>query len=149
MKQLPLFVYGTLKRGEPNYPLYLEGQTVSEQPASIVGAVLYRYVPYPYLVLDADLVDGHAQVQGMLMTIRPTVYDRVLQRINWLEDYHPGNPDNEYERVVCTAQTAAGMVEAWVYVAGARVLAAIRAGKIPRVTGGVWGKSSEDEQCRC
>jgi gamma-glutamylcyclotransferase (GGCT)/AIG2-like uncharacterized protein YtfP len=74
------------------------------------------------------------------MTIRPDAYDGVLQQVDMLEDYIPGDPHNEYERIIYPVQTADGPREAWVYVAAARVLAAIRAGQMRRIASGVWGQ---------
>jgi gamma-glutamylcyclotransferase (GGCT)/AIG2-like uncharacterized protein YtfP len=136
----PLFVYGTLKHGEYNYPPYLAGRTTHELPATILGAVLYTDGTYPFLVVGAGLTQPSDRVCGMLMHIHPLLYDEVLRRVDGLEEYVAGAPDNWYERTVQTVQTDKGPVEAWAYVAGAQVLAAIGQGHFARMTGGVWSK---------
>jgi gamma-glutamylcyclotransferase (GGCT)/AIG2-like uncharacterized protein YtfP len=78
------------------------------------------------------------QVHGMVMTVQPALYDEVLQQIDRLEDYIPGDPYNEYERITRVAQTPSGAVEVWTYVAGARVLESIREGHLYRIPGGIW-----------
>jgi gamma-glutamylcyclotransferase (GGCT)/AIG2-like uncharacterized protein YtfP len=136
----PLFVYGTLKRGEINYLPYLGGRTTHEQPATLSGAVLYTEGQYPFLVLGAGLAADTDQVRGMLMTIHPAFYDEVMRHVDELEDYKPGDPANWYERTLQTVQTTRGPVEAWVYIAGQQVLQAIQRGHFARITGSTWGK---------
>jgi gamma-glutamylcyclotransferase (GGCT)/AIG2-like uncharacterized protein YtfP len=135
---LPFFVYGTLKHGESNYGPFLAGRTLSEQPATLAGAALYSAGAYPYLVVEPDLVTSDDYVHGMVMTVQPALYDEVLQQIDRLEDYIPGDPYNEYERITRVAQTPSGAVEVWAYVAGARVLDMIREGHLSRISGGIW-----------
>lgn len=134
----PLFVYGTLKHGESNYPRYLAGHTTHEQPATLFSAALYTEGRYPYLVIDAGLVASTEQVSGTLMTIRHDRYAEVMRHIDSLEAYTPGDPENWYERVIQTIHTAAGPVQAWTYVAGKRVLADIHAGRFTKIPGGLW-----------
>ncbi len=136
----PIFVYGTLKAGGCNYARYLAGKTLHEQPATLAGAALYTAGPYPYLVRLPELVAPSEDVQGTLMTIKPAVYVAVLRHVDQLESYVSHDPANEYERIVGTVQTATGPVDAWMYVAGARVLAAIRrqSASFWRVKGSVW-----------
>jgi gamma-glutamylcyclotransferase (GGCT)/AIG2-like uncharacterized protein YtfP len=144
MTMLPFFVYGTLKRGESNYAPFLAGRTTSEQPATLPGAALYSEGAYPYMVVAADLVEpSDDSVQGMVMTVDAAEYASLLPQIDMLEDYIPGDPLNEYERVVCTVQTPAGPLEAWAYVAAPRVLEAIRRGGFRKLAGGVWNGSGE------
>jgi len=138
--QLPLFVYGTLKPGESNYAGFLEGQTSAEHPARISGAELYTEGMYPYLVVTPGLVRPAAQVYGMLMTLRPEVYVTALARVDGLEDYIAGNPNNWYERIKHPVQTDNSKVTAWIYVAGPSTLAAIRAGRFRKIPGEVWSQ---------
>lgn len=138
--QRPLFVYGTLKTGKENYPLYLAGKTIHEQPATITGAVLYTEGMYPFLVLDPSLARPADMVEGMLMTLAPAHYAATMRHVDDLEDYEPGNPDNWYERVAHPVQADGHIVEAWVYVAGARTIAAIRDGQLMRLPGRSWSR---------
>jgi gamma-glutamylcyclotransferase (GGCT)/AIG2-like uncharacterized protein YtfP len=139
-EQRPFFFYGTLKPGEGNYAPFLGGRTLREQPATIAGAALYTEGPYPYLVIGEGLAAPADTVQGYVMTMRPEMYSEVLPQVDQLEDYIPGDPYNEYERIVYPVQTDAGPLDVWVYVAGARVLAAIRAGQMRRIVSGIWGQ---------
>jgi gamma-glutamylcyclotransferase (GGCT)/AIG2-like uncharacterized protein YtfP len=139
-EQRPFFFYGTLKPGEGNYAPFLGGRTLREQPATIHGAALYTEGPYPYLVLGEGLAAPTDVVQGYAMTMRPEAYAEVLPQVDQLEDYIPGDPYNEYERIIYPVQTEAGPLDVWVYVAGARVLAAIRAGQMRRIASGIWGQ---------
>lgn len=136
--QRPFFVYGTLKPGGSNYISYLAGRTSTEQAAWIAGAALYTPGMYPFLVRNPDLVRPGDQVSGTVITIRSGLYHQIVSLLDELEDYRPGQPDNLYERVVLTAQSASGPVDAWTYVAGAQALASIRSGKMLKVDGGVW-----------
>jgi gamma-glutamylcyclotransferase (GGCT)/AIG2-like uncharacterized protein YtfP len=139
-EQRPFFFYGTLKPGEGNYAPFLGGRTLREQPATISGAALFTEGPYPYLVIGEGLAAPADVVQGYAITIQPAAYAEVLQQVDQLEDYIPGDPQSEYMRIVYPVQTEAGPLDVWVYVAGARVLAAIRAGQMRRIASGIWGQ---------
>lgn len=138
MEQLPFFVYGTLKPGRFNYLRYLVGQTAAEAPALLRGAALYNAGPYPFLVTGPELADPAAHVRGALITMRVECYATILNRIDDLEDYRPGDPRSMYERIILPVLSADTTVNAWVYVAGAAALDAIRAGRMPRLDSGVW-----------
>lgn len=135
---LPFFVYGTLKRGEPNYVRYLTGQTASESPAALAAAALFTEGPYPFLTQEPDLLAPGDVVHGALISLRLAVYQLVLDDLDRLEGYVAGGRQNLYERVILEVATADGMRQAWVYVAGAQALALIRAGQMRRLPGGVW-----------
>lgn len=136
--QLPIFVYGTLRPGEPNYARYLAGQTASEAPATLAGAALFTEGPYPFLVTAPDLLQGGAIVYGEIIALRPPVYELVMADLDGLEGYVAGGAQNLYEREECEVQTSAGPRRAWVYVAGAATLAQIRAGRLRPIPGGSW-----------
>jgi gamma-glutamylcyclotransferase (GGCT)/AIG2-like uncharacterized protein YtfP len=136
--RLPIFVYGTLKRGEPNYVRYLTGQTAGELAARLAGAALFTEGPYPFLTQEPDLLLPGDEVHGALISLRPAVYQLVMDDLDRLEGYVEGGSQNLYERVVREVVTGAGLQPAWVYIAGAQALALIRAGQMRRVVGGVW-----------
>lgn len=136
--QLPFFVYGTLRPGEPNYARLLAGQTASEAPATLPGAALFTAGPYPFLVTAPDLLLPGDAVRGEVVALRPPVYRLVLADLDRLEGYVEGGAQNLYERVVAEVLTAGGPRRAWLYVAGAGALAEIRAGALRRIPGGVW-----------
>ena len=76
-----LFVYGTLRPGEKNYPAYLAGGTLREEPASVTGLLCYDAVEgYPYLL------PGAGRVAGELMTLDPAAYLPTLDALDALEE---------------------------------------------------------------
>lgn len=139
MQQYPLFVYGTLRPGNNNYPHYLAGRTQHEEQATLYGAALYTEGVYPYLTVEPELVRPEERVLGALIYLRPDVYAAVLHDVDQLEDYVSGRRrGNLYERVLRQVETATGMVEAYVYVAGAQAVAQIREGHMMRVNSEEW-----------
>jgi gamma-glutamylcyclotransferase (GGCT)/AIG2-like uncharacterized protein YtfP len=139
---IPFFVYGTLKRGEPNYARHLAGRTIAETPASLEPAALYTAGPYPFLVQTPGLAAPGDVVYGSLITVRPAEYAAVLSDLDDLEGYRPGAESNLYERIVISVQTTAGPQEAYVYIAGAETEREIQAGLLRRVAGGIWRSGS-------
>ncbi|MBZ4322232.1 gamma-glutamylcyclotransferase family protein [Streptomyces huiliensis] len=130
---LPVFVYGTLRRGGGNYPLFLRGRTTAEVPARLPGAVLYEGPGYPFAVSAPA-----GEIRGELMTLVPGRYAAVLAALDVLEDHRPGDPGSLYDRVVRDVRTERGeSVRAWVYLAAERVARRLRAEGI-RVPGGDW-----------
>lgn len=135
---LPLFVYGSLKPGEANYETYLAGRTLLELPAVLRRAALYTAGSYPYVVVDPSVVRVEDEVRGVLVTLGPEQYVETLGRIDWLEDYKPLSPWSLYLRTSWGVETEQGPAEAWMYVAGPRVVDGIRAGRLKKIAGGVW-----------
>ncbi len=110
--QLPVFVYGTLRRGEKNYPRYLQGRSLREVPATVAGELFFvADGGYPYLL------PGGGRVQGELIDLDPATYREVLQRLDALEEYDPADePGSIYLRRTAMVRTADGTErEAWVY----------------------------------
>lgn len=132
---LPFFVYGTLRPGEPNHDRYLRGRTSAEEPGRLSGAVLYDGLGYPYAVAEPGGV-----VRGELVTALPHAYARLLAELDELEEYVPGDPGSLYERVerdVVRADDGTTTVRAWVYLAAPPVAARLRAhGTL--IPGGDW-----------
>lgn len=141
--RLPFFVYGTLKRGEPNYARYLAGHTVAEEPAHLPDAALYTAGPYPFLVTSPGPVAPGDAVQGSLISIRDSEYDAVLANLDSLEGYLPGGRANLYERVVTIVQTSGGPREAWIYIAGTGALEQIERGELRKIAGGIWRSGAD------
>lgn len=142
MRLLPVFVYGTLKPGQTAYKRLLSGKTTDEQPAVIPGAALYTDGTYPYLVVDPEVVALHDEVRGMLIALHPESFEVTLALLDRYEDYRPLSPWRLFERVVLTARTEHGTIEAWAYTAGPQALQAIRAGRMQKIPGGVWPPQS-------
>jgi gamma-glutamylcyclotransferase (GGCT)/AIG2-like uncharacterized protein YtfP len=133
---LPFFVYGTLRPGEHNHDRFLRGGTCAEEPALLSGAVLYQGPGYPYAV------GGEGTVTGELVTAAPARYQALLRTLDLLEDYYgPGDPRNDYVRVVREVRTARGAVAAWVYLAADAVAGRLRERGIP-IPGGDWAATA-------
>ena len=128
---LPVFVYGTLRRGQGNYRL-LSGRTAAEHPAVLPGHALHD-AGLPYVVPGSPT----DQVVGELMVVDPGRYAEVLASLDRLEGFRPGCPSH-YVRVAATARYRHGAeeraVEAWVYLAGDR----FRASAATLVSSGDW-----------
>lgn len=138
MQQLPFFVYGTLKPGGLNYALYLAGITLEELSATLVGAAIYTPGPFPFLTLEPDLAAPDEQAHGCLITVMPGRFPQTMAALDMLEGYTAGGANNLYERIVFPVDTPRGPRHAWVYLASAKALRLIRAGRMRRVVGGVW-----------
>jgi len=141
--QLPVFAYGTLRRGESNYWL-LRGCTVKELPASLDNALLYALRTYPVLVESAE---ASASVSGELMIIHPASYAGIIPEMDDLEGVNPGATPEEqasalYRRVKRLVRFPSGArAWAWVYVGNAPVLAQLQHELIP---GGDWVRYRRD-----
>jgi len=113
--QLPLFTYGTLRRGQENYML-LRGNTLAEIPARIAGVALYSLRAYPMLI------DGDGTAHGDLMTLHPRIYSRLIADLDQLEGYYPDR-ESRFVRAQRVVRTEGGAdVLAWVYIGNARIL---------------------------
>lgn len=95
---LEVFVYGTLKPGERNYPLFCAGKISQTCPALVKGS-LYE-IPsemsrssyaYPAMVAGSDWVAGY------LLTFND---EDALIALDQLEGFQPGRSptENEYQR---------------------------------------------------
>lgn len=113
-----VFVYGTLKPGEVNYPRFCEGFVATAEPVLTPGK-LYQ-IPhqspampngYPALTLEPGWVEGY------LLSF--TTAD-VLTRLDQLEDYQIGRSpeENEYQRqlVPIYDREKNFLTEAWGYI---------------------------------
>jgi gamma-glutamylcyclotransferase (GGCT)/AIG2-like uncharacterized protein YtfP len=86
-----VFVYGTLKPGEENYPRYCAGKVVDSKPAYTLGELFALPQGYP------AMIKGDNQVYGYLLTFADA---EALTELDELEDYHPfrQNSENLYNR---------------------------------------------------
>lgn len=89
---LKVFVYGTLKPGEVNYPAYCEGWVIRTEAAMVFGRLYDLPLGYPALTA------GDSPVYGYLLTFSDP---DVLLRLDELESYDLSQPDevNEYSRI--------------------------------------------------
>jgi len=109
---LPLFTYGTLRRGEPNH-CYLEGNYASCLTATLRGYERGCTVHGFSVVIPSP----GAQVDGELFFLRPDAYAETMRRCDLLEDIEPGKLTGRYYRKAqIVVETTAGTFTAWAYI---------------------------------
>ncbi len=109
---LPLFTFGTLRRGEPNHH-YLEGKyercltgTLPDFKKSTAAHGFPAVAPSP-----GDCVTGE------LFFIRRELFDQTLQNCDLLEDIIPGGLIGPYyQRAEVEIETDLGNFTAWAYI---------------------------------
>lgn len=111
MSQLPLFVYGTLRRGESNHH-FLQGTYERCLPATLPdyakGVAGHGY--------PLAMPRSGASVEGEVFFIRSEIYGATLARCDRLEDLPPGQLVGEfYQRATVTVETEFGPISAWAY----------------------------------
>jgi gamma-glutamylcyclotransferase (GGCT)/AIG2-like uncharacterized protein YtfP len=109
---LPLFAFGTLRRGEPNHH-YLEGTYERWLPGTLRDySRIVAFHGFPAIAPGLG-----AQVPGELFFIRPEVFAVTLGRCDILEEIPPGELIGRfYRRAKVIAETAAEDFTAWAYV---------------------------------
>jgi len=112
-ERLPLFVFGTLRRGHENHH-YLDGHYERVIPANLLGYARRR--PLMIALQESGLVEGE------LFYLKLNQYDTTLASCDELEEIPPGQLlGHEYERRRVTVVTSTGDVVAWAYVQPAAV----------------------------
>ena len=112
-KQLPLFVYGTLRQGESNHDWHLGGRFLQVIPARLAEHVR-RVGHHGYFVV---LPEAGAQVEGELFFLDPAQYAETMQRCDRLEEIPPGALAGAwYARRVVTVEAGTETHQAWVYL---------------------------------
>lgn len=111
-RQLPLFVFGTLRRGESNHH-YLEGRYDRWLPATLRDFKRTEAAHgFPGIVPSPG-----DHVAGELFFIRPEVFHETLQQCDRLEDLPPGQlVGRYYQRAQVVVDTVEGGFTSWVYV---------------------------------
>jgi gamma-glutamylcyclotransferase (GGCT)/AIG2-like uncharacterized protein YtfP len=106
-----VFVYGTLKPNQENFPKYCEGKVIAQQQAIAYGELFALPMGYPAMIRGDDLVYGY------LLSFKDV---NILESLDELEDYHSDRPisENLYHRqqieVFNLTQNSLGL--AWVYL---------------------------------
>lgn len=103
---LPIFVYGTLQRGQCREPCWPR-MPLRVEPATVRGA-LYDLGPYP------ALADGDDTIAGELWHLGEGDLPVTLAALDRVEGF-AGQANDLYHRVTITCQTAGRPVEAWTY----------------------------------
>jgi gamma-glutamylcyclotransferase (GGCT)/AIG2-like uncharacterized protein YtfP len=112
MDELPLFVFGTLRRGEPNHG-YLEHRYTRWLPGSVRGFRRGR----ARHGFPAMLPAPGESVSGEVFFLDPVTREKTLRECDLLEDLPPGKLVGEfYQRAKVIVETAEGPVTAWAYV---------------------------------
>jgi gamma-glutamylcyclotransferase (GGCT)/AIG2-like uncharacterized protein YtfP len=110
--QLPLFVFGTLRRGECNHDC-LSGRYDRWLPATLCD---FRRTQTSHGFPGIVPSPGDA-VAGELFFICPDVFADTLERCDHLEDIPPGQlVGRYYRREMVAVETSQGQVTAWAYV---------------------------------
>ena len=108
VEALPLFVFGTLRRGQCNHHL-LDGAYLRMVPAQLPG--FGKRNPLMIVRRTGDAVTGE------LYFIRPAGWDRTIARCDDLEGIAPGQTAGDhYRRLRVTVRTSDGDCDAWAYV---------------------------------
>ena len=106
--RLPLFVFGTLRRGQCNHHL------LQDRYARCLPAELPDYTRVEELMIDRQ---PGGVVQGELFTLSPEVYEQTLADCDELEEIPLGELiGHEYERRQVAVQVTGGSGLAWAYV---------------------------------
>lgn len=112
-EQLPLFVYGTLRRGECNHEPHLGGRFVSVVPARLPHHVR-RVASHGFLVIRPE---PGSEVWGELYFLDPARCRETLELCDRLEEIPPGSLRGDwYERQVVWVEAAGAQHRAWAYV---------------------------------
>lgn len=107
---IPVFVYGTLRRGGWNH--YRIQQAAEQVVDAKTSGSIYHNGSYPYLF------EGEGTVRGELVFIKPRFYKRAMQELDGMEGYSPNRRHNHYDRKVITCVTKTGEeVQAYAYFA--------------------------------
>jgi gamma-glutamylcyclotransferase (GGCT)/AIG2-like uncharacterized protein YtfP len=115
---IPVFVYGTLRKGHGNYNNILKGNTVQEVAAEIHGFKIHSVSPYggsfPCMVAAGE----NEKVQGELMYLDEFDAEETMRRLDRLEGYNESNPYSMYRREKRNVwnKMRSDYTEAWVYI---------------------------------
>ncbi len=85
-----VFVYGTLRTGLYNYELYLKNNSTFVDYGYVKGT-LYSLTDRTY----PALIDGENLILGEIFEVST----QTLARLDELESYIEGNPNNEYNKI--------------------------------------------------
>jgi gamma-glutamylcyclotransferase (GGCT)/AIG2-like uncharacterized protein YtfP len=111
MTRLPLFVFGTLRRGGPNHH-FLAAAYERVLPGRLQN---FRRAVAPH-GFPAIVRCALAQVEGELYFLRDETYAKTLRLCDLLEDLPPGKlVGRYYRRMELEIETAEGSYRAWVY----------------------------------
>lgn len=106
-----VFVYGTLKPGEFNYPIYCQGKTIAEIAAYTKGQLYHLPPGYPGMTV------GNNKVEGYLLFFSD---HKILGDLDYLENYRENRAAqlNDYNRqqVPVFSLSSESLGTAWCYL---------------------------------
>ncbi len=129
-RRYPVFVYGTLRPGQPNWGPLLAAASDRVVAGRLAGVVLLDCGRYPAAIERP----GAGEVVGEVVWIQPDAWLTTLAALDHLEGYDPADPDRLFDRVVRSVTTDEGSVNCWVYLAGRMLAGSAR----PVVPDGDW-----------
>lgn len=97
MKNINIFVYGSLREGFFNYNKYLEGKVSNKKEAKLENMKLHHmpYKGYP------AITHGNDTILGEIMVINEDDYEETVKAMDEMEGFiSENNPDNEYHKVI-------------------------------------------------
>lgn len=97
MKNINIFVYGSLREGFFNYNKYLDGKVKNNREAKLENMRLYHmdYKGYP------AITDGNETVFGEIITINEFDYESTMKAVDEMEGFiSENNPENEYHKII-------------------------------------------------
>lgn len=136
---IPVFVYGTLRPGEGNWPLLAAHATATTEARLADHALYGLRLGFPYAVAQAG-----ASVHGDLVEIDPRRYGDALADLDRLEGYRRGDTHNHYERRFVTVEANGTRRPAWVYLDSAWARRRLTAAE--QITSGDW-RARDTQRC--
>lgn len=97
MKNINIFVYGSLREGFFNYNKYLDGKVLNKRDAKLENMRLYHmdYKGYP------AIIHGDETVLGEIITINEYDYESTMKAVDEMEGFiSENNPENEYHKII-------------------------------------------------
>lgn len=142
LRNLPYFVYGTLRPGNGNFKRYLEGKSFHLRPAKLTGFVMVSLGGFPMAIETGNKKDV---IVGELVSLRPKEFASTTKSLDALEGY-----PSFYDKLIVSAEAEEIMSdnvvklrdeEAYVY-ASPEVHAEKYLKTYSKVIGGDWNKRS-------
>lgn len=97
MKNINIFVYGSLREGFFNYNKYLDGKVYNNRKAKLENMRLYHmdYKGYP------AIINGDETVFGEIITLNESDYESTMKAVDEMEGFiSENNPENEYHKII-------------------------------------------------
>lgn len=97
MKNINIFVYGSLREGFFNYNKYLDGKVLNKRDAKLENMRLYHmdYKGYP------AIINGEETVLGEIITLNESDYESTMKAVDEMEGFiSENNPENEYHKII-------------------------------------------------